>query len=106
MGKLRPCKATVPPARPGIAARDKGFRKGICTARGEIECVVVVLLPPPFDFFCWPLCCTQVNDGGRLYDDYVVTIDGLGQTVEVKWVSFHSCRRVHARKTVVVQTMN
>jgi len=57
-----------------------------------------------------------INNSGRLYD-YVVTMDGLDQTVEVKWVLIHSCRpfreqsalgtreggRVHAGATSAAQ---
>ncbi|KAH8980677.1 hypothetical protein EDB92DRAFT_1899913 [Lactarius akahatsu] len=28
-----------------------------------------------------------INSAGKMYDDYVITVDGLEQTVEVKWVS-------------------
>lgn len=29
-----------------------------------------------------------------MYDDYVLTTDGLEQTVEVKWVPIHSWQRI------------
>ena len=61
-------------------------------------------LLPSFPNFFSDFGVERNYSSGKLYDYYVVTVDGLKQTVEIKWVPLQLCQRIRAQIALEDQT--